>query len=192
MTPERWQDVKRVLSAALELEPDQRPAYLDRACARDQSLRREVESLLASRDDIRSSFLQSPPVVGLEQACAGDEALRRRVELLLAHYAQASSSFLEEPALDMAAKLLAEDRALPSEPQRHPAYSEGVCDGGAELHPEVESLLSSRREVPPSRGLGVATNSRAATGFWSSIAWVRGASASSTKCTTVSRTRWWP
>jgi eukaryotic-like serine/threonine-protein kinase len=65
MTPERWQDVKRVLSAALKLDPHQRPAYLDQACAGNHSLRREVESLLASGDDIRSSFLQSPPVAGL-------------------------------------------------------------------------------------------------------------------------------
>jgi eukaryotic-like serine/threonine-protein kinase len=63
MTRERWQDVKRVLNSALELEPNQRPAYLDRACANDHSLRGEVQSLLDSGDDIRSSFLQSPPVV---------------------------------------------------------------------------------------------------------------------------------
>ena len=77
MTPERWQDVRRVLNAALELEPDQRPTYLDGACANDPSLRREVELLLASADDIRSSFLQSPPGVG-SAACEGsaDEHLR--------------------------------------------------------------------------------------------------------------------
>src|SRR6516164_3496552 len=77
MTPERWQDVRRVLNAALELEPDQRPTYLDGACANDPSMRREVEGLLASADDIRSSFLQSPPGVG-SAACEGsaDEHLR--------------------------------------------------------------------------------------------------------------------
>jgi eukaryotic-like serine/threonine-protein kinase len=75
MTPERWQNVKRVLSSALELEPHHRPAYLDRACARDESLRREVESLLASGDDIRCGFLQSPPVVGIPaaEASAADD-----------------------------------------------------------------------------------------------------------------------
>jgi tetratricopeptide (TPR) repeat protein/predicted Ser/Thr protein kinase len=62
MTPQRWQDVKRVLNAALEHEPDKRSAYLEHACASDHSLRREVEILLASGEDIRSSFLQSPPV----------------------------------------------------------------------------------------------------------------------------------
>jgi non-specific serine/threonine protein kinase len=64
MTPERWQEVKNVLCAALDLEPEERPAYLDRACSSDHSLRREVESLLDSNDDIRSRFLQAPPVAG--------------------------------------------------------------------------------------------------------------------------------
>ena len=82
MTPERWQDVRRVLNAALELEPAERPAYLDGACVGDPSLRWEVERLLASAGHIRSSFLQSPPVVG-SAACEGsaDEDLRAAVQV---------------------------------------------------------------------------------------------------------------
>ena len=68
MTRERWQDVARVLNSVLDLAPDERSAYLDRACASDHSLRQEVQSLLDSDDNIRSSFLQSPPVVGLLMA----------------------------------------------------------------------------------------------------------------------------
>jgi hypothetical protein len=64
MAPERWQEVKNVLYAALDLKPDERPGYLERACAGDDSLRHEVESLLHSDDDIRSSFLQSPALAG--------------------------------------------------------------------------------------------------------------------------------
>jgi len=61
MTPERWQQVRDVLEEAQELEPAQRSAFLDRACLSDQSLRQGVEVLLASSDEARSSFLQSPP-----------------------------------------------------------------------------------------------------------------------------------
>jgi eukaryotic-like serine/threonine-protein kinase len=68
MTPERWHQVKRVLNSALELVPEQRPAYLDRACAGDSSLRQEVQSLLDSGGDIRSSFLQPPPAASLAAA----------------------------------------------------------------------------------------------------------------------------
>ena len=48
MTPERWRQVEEVLQAALEREPAERAALLDRECAGDPSLRGEVESLLAS------------------------------------------------------------------------------------------------------------------------------------------------
>jgi eukaryotic-like serine/threonine-protein kinase len=59
MTPERWQKIRDVLERALELAPSDRSAYLNQACSSDQSLRQEVETLLASSDGVRSSFLQS-------------------------------------------------------------------------------------------------------------------------------------
>jgi len=65
MTPERWQQVKAVLQEALELAPEQRPAFLDSACSSDHSLRGEVESLLSSDNEACSSFLQSGPNVQL-------------------------------------------------------------------------------------------------------------------------------
>jgi eukaryotic-like serine/threonine-protein kinase len=63
MTPERWQQVRTVLEGALPLESEQRCGYLDQACSSDPSLRREVESLLATDEQTRTSFLQSPPPV---------------------------------------------------------------------------------------------------------------------------------
>ena len=62
MTPERWQTIRDVLEKALELAPGERSAFLNRACSSDQTLRQEVETLLASSDDVRSSFLQSAPL----------------------------------------------------------------------------------------------------------------------------------
>jgi predicted ATPase/serine/threonine protein kinase len=49
MTPERWQEVKKVLAGALERTPGQRRAYLDQACA-EAALRREVESLITAHE----------------------------------------------------------------------------------------------------------------------------------------------
>ena len=57
MTPERWQQVKEVLQGALDLAPEQRPAFLDQACFSDHTLRQDVESLLVSSDQAGSSFL---------------------------------------------------------------------------------------------------------------------------------------
>jgi len=47
MTPERWQQIDKLLEQVVEQEPGQRSAFLDEACAGDAELRREVESLLA-------------------------------------------------------------------------------------------------------------------------------------------------
>jgi eukaryotic-like serine/threonine-protein kinase len=47
MRPERWQQVERLYQAALEREPSQRAAFLKEACAGDEVVRQEVESLLA-------------------------------------------------------------------------------------------------------------------------------------------------
>jgi len=68
MTPNRWQQVKCVLQEALEIAPEQRPAFLDRACSTDHSLRREVESLLSSSNEVRSSFMKSSANAGLRLA----------------------------------------------------------------------------------------------------------------------------
>jgi serine/threonine protein kinase/Tol biopolymer transport system component len=47
MESERWQQVERLYHAVLECEESQRAAFLIRACAGDETLRREVESLVA-------------------------------------------------------------------------------------------------------------------------------------------------
>src|SRR5262245_45303311 len=59
MTPEQWQQVKEVLAEALERKTEDRPAFLDRSCSSNPWLRDEVETLLSSSDEARSSFLQS-------------------------------------------------------------------------------------------------------------------------------------
>lgn len=46
MRPERWKRIEELLQAALERTPEQRNAFLDEACAADQSLRQAVESLI--------------------------------------------------------------------------------------------------------------------------------------------------
>ena len=54
--------VKRLHQAALEREANERGGFLDEACAGDEALRREVQSMLAYEDDA-ASILESPAVV---------------------------------------------------------------------------------------------------------------------------------
>ena len=46
VTPERWQHVARIYELAVDQDPATRDAFLSEACAGDEALRREVESLL--------------------------------------------------------------------------------------------------------------------------------------------------
>jgi serine/threonine protein kinase len=57
MTPERWRRVKNVLAEALEQLPTHRAAYLDRSCAGDEDLRREVELYLEHERELSPRFL---------------------------------------------------------------------------------------------------------------------------------------
>ncbi len=50
MTPEEWHKVKEVLQTALELDPQARETFLDSACAGQEAMRSEVESLLKSHE----------------------------------------------------------------------------------------------------------------------------------------------
>ena len=59
MKPERWQQLDQLFHSALEQAPDQRAAFLDKVCAGDESLRRQVEALLGAHEKA-GSFIQKP------------------------------------------------------------------------------------------------------------------------------------
>src|SRR5438128_351192 len=63
MTPARLQTIEEVYRTALDQEPDQISAFLDRACKGDEVLRRKVEALLGSRE--RAADFMETSAVGL-------------------------------------------------------------------------------------------------------------------------------
>jgi tetratricopeptide (TPR) repeat protein/predicted Ser/Thr protein kinase len=72
LTPERWQQVAEIADVALDLPPEERPAYLARACGGDASLRSDLDDLLAA-DAASGDFLEAPAAEFLT-SIAGDEA----------------------------------------------------------------------------------------------------------------------
>jgi hypothetical protein len=76
MNPERWQEIRGVFDHAVALPTEQRREFLDKACATDAELRREVESLLASDDRAGTGFL-STPAVDLTRSAASTPAPSR-------------------------------------------------------------------------------------------------------------------
>jgi eukaryotic-like serine/threonine-protein kinase len=59
MKPERWERIDELLQSALARTPGERSAFLAQACADDELLRSEVESLIASHEDA-NNFLNTP------------------------------------------------------------------------------------------------------------------------------------
>ena len=84
MEHERWTLVDRLLGAALEREPDQRATFLDEACAGDEALRHEVESLLEHHTGA-GHFLESPALEFLNTAST-EEAGAQFVDRQLGPY----------------------------------------------------------------------------------------------------------
>jgi serine/threonine protein kinase/Tol biopolymer transport system component len=96
MTPERFEQIDKVLKAALERPPDQRGVFLDEMCADDEALRREVESLIGFHEQAKS-FMEEPAVDGAALRVLAEHATvpephglsevdRRRIGREISHY----------------------------------------------------------------------------------------------------------
>jgi serine/threonine-protein kinase len=59
MTPERYHKIGEIFHAVLELEPEDREAFLVEACAGDEALLRELQSLIVSNEQA-GDFISSP------------------------------------------------------------------------------------------------------------------------------------
>jgi len=57
MSEARWQRIEAIFHQAAELSPGARSAFLSEACAGDDSLRKEVESLLHHESEDGSTFV---------------------------------------------------------------------------------------------------------------------------------------
>ena len=72
MKPERWQKVKRICEGALECEAGEREAFLAKACAGDDQLRREVDSFLSGGAG-KDGFIEAPAIEIAAKEMAEDE-----------------------------------------------------------------------------------------------------------------------
>ena len=80
MKPERWAQVDQLFHDALGRKPEDRAAFLDDACAGDQSLRQQVEALLAGHQEA-GSFMERP---AMEVEARGVAAEQGRAQVGLA------------------------------------------------------------------------------------------------------------
>ena len=72
MDPECWKEIERLCQSALEMERENREDYLKEACAGDESLRKEVEALLAQQTKAER-FLKDPAIDDAARALAKEQ-----------------------------------------------------------------------------------------------------------------------
>ena len=90
MDAERWQKIERIFHAVLQAEPDHRAKILGDSCAGDDSLRREVESLLAHHANA-GNFIETPAFVTAKPTAEHPSATLRKTArftagTLIGHY----------------------------------------------------------------------------------------------------------
>ncbi len=113
MTPERWQQIKHLVSSALEQSAEERAAVLQQSCAEDVSLRRGAEALLSFHEQATRN-LASPAKL----SSAGTMSPER--------WQQVEQVF---------------QSALELQPAERAAFLAKACGDDAELRHEVEALL---------------------------------------------------
>lgn len=73
MKPERWDEINRLYHSALELEPGDRAAFVKQACGGDESLQKEVLSLIGRPPEVKD-LLEYPAIEEAAKGLAGDQA----------------------------------------------------------------------------------------------------------------------
>src|SRR5688572_5294538 len=82
---ERWEQIERLYHSTLEKEVGERAAFLANACASDEAMRREVESLLAYEDQAEN-FIESPALEVAAQLIAEEHGAMVMVGQTINHY----------------------------------------------------------------------------------------------------------
>ncbi len=75
MTPERWQQVEKILQAALDRAPADRAAFLEQSCAGDPDLQTEASSLVLAYD-AAIDFIEEPAMAQDARVVLGDHRVK--------------------------------------------------------------------------------------------------------------------
>ena len=144
---DHWTTVKRIHQSALDVDPAERAAFLDKSCGGDEALRREVESLLAYATEAET-FLERPAVdiaalpsrESTEATLVGRTISHYQVLSLLGAGGMGEVYLARDPRLDrtVALKILPEELAADADLMQR--FTREAKAASALNHPNVATI----------------------------------------------------
>jgi serine/threonine protein kinase len=144
---DRWTTVKRIHQSALDADPSKRAAFLNESCGTDETLRREVESLLSYATEAES-FLErpavdiapEPPGESREATLVGRTISHYQVLSLLGTGGMGEVYLAHDPRLDRTVALKILPGELAADADRMQRFTREAKAASALNHPNVATI----------------------------------------------------
>jgi serine/threonine protein kinase len=143
---DRWATVKHIHQCALERNPSERAAFVDTSCGGDETLRREVLSLLTYATEAES-FLERPAIVAptppsatSEASLVGRTVSHYQVLSLLGAGGMGEVYLARDPRLDRTVALKILPGNLAADPDRMQRFAREARAASALNHPNVATI----------------------------------------------------
>jgi serine/threonine protein kinase len=150
MTPERWQQVRGILHSAMELRPAERAAFLDRECAGDPSMRKDVDQYLSAAGKLDPDFLEAPAAeqfpprsitaTGNTFLAAGTRLGRYEVQALIGAGGMGEVYRARDTRLNRTVAIKVLPRSLSTDPARLQRFEREARAIAALQHPNICTL----------------------------------------------------
>ena len=144
---DHWTTVKRIHQSALDSDPSERAAFVDESCGGDETLRREVQSLLTYAAEAES-FLErpavdiapTPPGESQEATLVGRTLSHYQVLSLLGAGGMGEVYLARDPRLDRTVALKILPGELAADPDRMQRFTREAKAASALNHPNVATI----------------------------------------------------
>ena len=144
---DRWTTVKRIHQSALDIDPSERAAFVDSSCGGDETLRREVQSLLTYAAEAES-FLErpavdiapTPPGESQEATLVGRNLSHYQVLSLLGAGGMGEVYLARDPRLDRTVALKILPGELAADEDRMQRFTREAKAASALNHPNVATI----------------------------------------------------
>ena len=144
---DHWATVKRIHQSALDIDPSERATFVDESCGTDETLRREVESLLTYASEAES-FLErpavdiapTPPGESQEATLVGRTLSHYQVLSLLGAGGMGEVYLARDPRLDRTVALKILPGELAADADRMQRFTREAKAASALNHPNVATI----------------------------------------------------